>query len=362
MDLTIAEVFAQLAAEGVATPDVERARAQLASRMSEEMPWYLRAAVGSGAWMATMFLLSFFFAIALLDQVVLRVVFGVGLVVGAIVVRRGTRSEFLKHAAVAACLAGQFVLLYSVARASNSVIATGLFAVVMSVVLVRYMPDRVHRFLSALFAPFAFMAVLLDAQGRTLIEPGFLAVAAVTAWVWRGRVRERSEETAEMLEPVGYGLVVAVFAMLVISLAIVTGADLVRELSRSRDTGALGRITTIGLTLGLVALVWNIMDELGEAQNSTIAFAAVSGAVILGAGALSSPGIVAGIAVLILAFDRRNVVLLGMAVLFLLVFVAAYYYNLDLTLLEKSGVLAGSGLLLIGIRGRLVPGKPGATP
>jgi uncharacterized membrane protein len=79
------------------------------------------------------------------------------------------------------------------------------------------------------------------------------------------------------------------------------------------------------------------------------------GALALGASASSSPGIVAGAAVLILAFDRRNPVLVGMAVVFLLVFGAAYYYNLDLTLLEKSGVLVGSGLLLLAIRSRLVP-------
>jgi uncharacterized membrane protein len=44
-------------------------------------------------------------------------------------------------------------------------------------------------------------------------------------------------------------------------------------------------------------------------------------------------------------------------VVFLLVFGSAYYYSLNLTLLEKSGVLAGSGVLLLAIRQRIAPGE-----
>ena len=47
-------------------------------------------------------------------------------------------------------------------------------------------------------------------------------------------------------------------------------------------------------------------------------------------------------------------VLLGMAAVFLVVFASFYYYSLHLTLLEKSGVLVGSGLLLLGVRSKLV--------
>lgn len=71
---------------------------------------------------------------------------------------------------------------------------------------------------------------------------------------------------------------------------------------------------------------------------------------------MSTPGIIAGAAVLTLAFDRRDTVLLGMAVVFLLCFGSVYYFSLHLTLLEKSGVLAGSGALLLAIRHRLARG------
>jgi len=123
----------------------------------------------------------------------------------------------------------------------------------------------------------------------------------------------------------------------------------------------LGPGTTVGITLAFMALVWKIIDEHGTSHSSGQSFAALAGVAALGAGALSSPGIVAGAATLVLAFDRRNRVLLGLAVIFLLVFGSAYYYSLGLTLLQKSGVLVGSGFLLIAIRQRIAPSDKGGA-
>jgi uncharacterized membrane protein len=63
-----------------------------------------------------------------------------------------------------------------------------------------------------------------------------------------------------------------------------------------------------------------------------------------------TPGVIAALGVLMLGFHRRSVVLLGMAVLFVLVFGVSYYYDLGLSLLAKSLALLGSGLLMLGLR------------
>ena len=60
-----------------------------------------------------------------------------------------------------------------------------------------------------------------------------------------------------------------------------------------------------------------------------------------------------------LGFDRRNPLLIELAVAYLLVFGAMYYYSLDLTLLEKSGILVGSGALCLAVRALL--GAPRAA-
>src|SRR5688500_20365112 len=101
----------------------------------------------------------------------------------------------------------------------------------------------------------------------------------------------------------------------------------------------LGPATTIGITLAFMALVWKIIDEHGASHSSAKSFAALAGVAALGAGALSSPGIVAGATALVLAFDRRNKVLLGLAVVFLPVFGSAYFYSLVFTILVNPVVI-----------------------
>ena len=45
-----------------------------------------------------------------------------------------------------------------------------------------------------------------------------------------------------------------------------------------------------------------------------------------------------------------SAILLGLATLFLVAFGSAFYYWLDVSLLAKSSVLVGTGVLLLGLR------------
>jgi hypothetical protein len=354
MRLTIGNVLERLRAEGLATAEASgTVRGALAKSMEEEIPWYLRTLVGIGAWAATGFLLGFLFAVAGLKDEGARMVAGVLLLVAAVWVRRTTHADFLEQAAVAASLAGLWLILWVIGRVTESATVVGSAGVFLAVMLVRYMPDRVHRFLMAILGASALTFILVDWNVSYGLEVATLAIVAVTAYVWRIGVRSRGDELAEMLEPVAYGLVVALFGTLLFSAGTLLGAELTREVARASSRATLGPLTTIGITLALIALIWSIDEEHGTSHTSAASIAGITGAAALGAGSLSSPGIVAGVTALMLAFDRRNPVLLGIAVLFLLVFGSVYYYSMELTLLEKSGVLVGSGLLLLAIRSRI---------
>jgi hypothetical protein len=361
--LRIADVLARLRAEGLATADADDAvRAALPAASEDYIPWYIRLAVGFGAWAATAFLLGFFFALAGLEDPTVRLIFGGVLLGAAVWVRRTTKAEFMRQSAVAASIAAQGLILSSISDKTHSTILTCIAAVVLSAGLVKLMPDAVHRFLSGAIGAGAVLAGAMSVNTSGAIDVATLALVAVTAVVWRVRLRDRSEVTGEMLEPVGYALIVTLFVALLVS-AFMDLSHGARQTHRSFvivSTGALlGPITTLGITAALAALVWRIIDEHGAAHDSAKSFAALAGAVALGAGALHNPGIVAGATALVLGFDRRNSVLIGMAVVFLLVFGSVFYYSLNLTLLEKSAVLVGSGALLLAIRRAVVPRDEG---
>jgi hypothetical protein len=357
--LRITDVLARLRAEGLATADADdAARAALLATSEDHIPWYVRLAVGFGAWAATAFLLGFFLALAGLEDRTVRFIFGGVLLAAAVWVRRTTKAEFMRQSAVAASLAAQGLILSSISDTTHSTILTCIAAVVLSAGLVKLMPDAVHRFLSGAIGATAVLVCAATLEVSGAVEIATLALVIVMAVVWRVGLRDRSEATAEMLEPVGYALIVTLFVALLVS-ASTELSHVARDLNREYARAYLGPITTLGITVALAALVWRIIDEHGASHDSAKSFAALAGAVALGAGALHSPGIVAGATVLVLGFDRRNPVLIGMAVVFLLVFGSVFYYSLNLTLLEKSGVLVGSGALLLAIRRAVVPRDEG---
>jgi hypothetical protein len=353
MRRSVAEVFARLRAEGLATGEDEaRARSGLGKDRDDDMPWYVRVAVGIGAWVATGFFLGFLFQILDTDSVGIRLVYGTLLIGLGVFVRGRTGSEFLKHASIAASLAGQALIVATVGDALGDAEAAAT-ALALSVLLIPLMPDQLHRFVGGVVAGGALTVFLVELEISRALALATLGVLAAGGWVWRGRLARRDARTTRLLQPVGYGLVVALFSIMLTSA--VMGVTAIQEVTRNNRVASAGPIATIGIILALIILVWKIFDEHGARHESGTSFAAILGAAALGVSAYSSPGIVAGVTVLMLAFDRRDAVLLGKAVIFLLVFASFYYYNLELTLLEKSGVLVGTGLLLIAIRGRIAP-------
>ena len=352
MRFTIADLLARLRAEGLAPLDADRlvAGALLASE-EDEAPWYIRAAVGFGAWIATGFLLAFVLAFFDLSRDATRIVLGLILVALAIWLRRGATGEFVRQGAVAVALLGQGLVIVGAGEMFDSTPLAGFAGLLLSLALIALIPDRVLRFLTTVIGSASALVAVSGLREPIAHELAVLALVAVATWVWRIGVRERDEDTAAMLEPVGYGLIVSVFLALAFSGA--SAGGLSRELGTLRARAHLGPLTTVGITATLVALALAVLREHGTPWRSRLGYAVIAGVAALGLGTLSSPGIVAGAAVLVLAFDRRNPVLMGLGVVFLLAFGSVYYYSLSLTLLEKSGVLVGTGLLFLAIRSRL---------
>ena len=106
-------------------------------------------------------------------------------------------------------------------------------------------------------------------------------------------------------------------------------------------------ITTVGLWVLLALVMVRIAGSLGHGWKSRPVLMLLAGVGVLAVTAHNSPGILGALLVLGLGYQRRDRLLSGLAVLFLAVFLSAYYYHLELTLLEKSAALAASGAVLL---------------
>ena len=142
---------------------------------------------------------------------------------GAVMLRRGVTgagvgAQFLRQLALVACFAGQMLFIGGVGATTNSTEAAAVAALIASAVLIAVYPDRVQRFCSAVIA-----AGALWSSSR-------ICRTAPTRWrccSWRrcstsdaSRRERRRTMRAEIVEPVMYGLAIALFALLIVSTAI----------------------------------------------------------------------------------------------------------------------------------------------
>jgi uncharacterized membrane protein len=75
--------------------------------------------------------------------------------------------------------------------------------------------------------------------------------------------------------------------------------------------------------------------------------------VALGALGQGKPGLLGALLGMVVSFHGRDRLGAGVATAFLVVFGVHFYYDLALTLWVKAGVLVGSGLVLLAVRGYL---------
>ena len=100
----------------------------------------------------------------------------------------------------------------------------------------------------------------------------------------------------------------------------------------------------ITLTLGLIALFIWILGGVKQVKTERFLLASV-GTILLGI--ISAPGILLTIGMMVLGYAKYNRVLTAIGSSLMPTFLFLYYYNLDISLLQKSGVLISSGILLL---------------
>jgi hypothetical protein len=355
MRMTMDALMARLRLEGLASDaDTEAVRAALGGHEEEEMPIYLRALAGLGAWIATIFFIAFFYALNLFYDKGTAFVFGIVLVGAAAWLRRKARGDFSRHAAVAASFAGQALIVDAVAIMWHSNATSFSVAAIMSIVMIILVPDALHRFISAAIVVGTTAAALVALDVVHALDVTALITVAACAWIWRDESWRRSDDLTETLAPVGYGLVVGLFGICLF------GAFYAVVFGGHRDAPAFGAVTTDGVAVMFAALVLVILREHDTSPSSVAGVTILVIIALFAALTLKSPGIIIGAGMLLLGFDRRNLILIELATAFLVVFGAANYYNLNLTLLEKAGVLVASGALCLVARlfvDKLLAGK-----
>lgn len=367
--MTPAELFARLQAEGLVDSPQPPAAPASAS------PWFVRVLLGGCGWLGALLLLAALGV--LLGELLSRseaALAGCGAlaVAAALALARRESGDLGTQFALALSLAGQMAILAALAmRLDHGLGAPFALALgALSALLFALYPEPLHRFFSALALCWAWdrlcrafggelWVVMFDPGGAGLASASPATATALTllaaaplalgaAWLWLHHRDWAGSARAAWLAPAAWAATVG------LQLRLGEAAWYALLFARGHTPWLYAGGLALAVAAGLLYAVHGLTVT-APARLRTAALGA-AGAVALAT--LPAPGIGAALTLLLLGFHAGLRVLMGLALLGLLGWIAQYYYLLALGLLAKSAVLAATGLLLLGLRAALARGFP----
>ena len=338
---TLKAVLNQLIAEKFIRPDEPAKIAETLSQSATEVdtPWYIRGLIGLGGWFAALFFIGFLAVAEIITEEVGAIIVGAIFCAVAVGLKWKLRASiFTGQLALAISLAGQILFIGGLGIKIDNLLLTLLVVILFESLLIALYPDKLHRFLSTLIICGAAFWLVIDLEIEEASHLLVILLAGGTVFLWMYQSRWATHPLlAPLYRPVGYALPIALFGFLIFSFT--------DELEIE-----WWWLSAAGLLAVLLTLEYLILSQPDFKQHANIMPWVLAGTTLLIIPALETPGILAALIVLLLGYHRGNRLLLGLAVAFLAGFLSGYYYTLNLTLLTKSFVLLGTGLILLGLR------------
>jgi hypothetical protein len=341
--VSLQQVVDGLQAEGLLSEDAQARSAAFLSAIADVQPWYIRTMVGFGAWLASLLLIGFVSSIGFAAEIGFVFV-GVGLILGAIFARRASSNDFVVQSTLACSLAGQALLAYGIIAVSNGDEFEGVLSVVMilSVIMFFVFPDRIHRVLSVLIATTSLSVLLYIWELNAIVPvlgPAF-AGALIVLNGHQGALIEAGK--GHLVRPLMTGVMLSAFGFLLLSTVY-----LLPELRI--DVAIYPRPWISTLLLGALfvyvgARVWLQLTAENRSIGALVFYALM---VLIVAAAWAVPGLLLALIVVMLGASSGDRVLTGAGIAFLAVFIAAFFYGIELTMLTKSIALIATGTVVL---------------
>lgn len=339
-----------LLAEWNAAPDSPLGKYAEEWSRNERLPRYLQALGAFGAFMAMGMFLSFLGLVGIID---IREPLGMGIwgvIFTGSALYFSFRSEermetlgdtFVTQTTLMLLALGKILLVCAVAGTDNWWSASSMWRIFGAIALVTAVTYPFSRFyIDRYVSVLATLSMLLFCILRERLLLGaavdmpfnllYMLLLAGTAWFFA------RPHYPMMLRPVRDAFI---SILLVLTICVSFPPIFYKPLAYSLYP------ISIALTIALLAVTLWMAGGVERVKQSPNLLLACAG--IIGLGTLATPGILLAISLMVLGYGRHERALLVNGALSFAAFVWLFYYNLEMTLLVKSTILAGSGALLL---------------
>lgn len=299
--------------------------------------WYMKVLTGVSGWFASLSFLAAVFALIGSDMDEAGILFGIVLCAAAWGINHFSGNKlFARQFALSLCLAGQASATLFFTNGGRSTAAACIFSIILSAVILAAYGYSVARFIAALAAVISVIVLMADHELYNVFSVVILFLAAAEFVLWIHEPDLAAGPVAGISRACAYAFAVSLLALPFLSVE--------NFFERVKIVWAPATIGMAVLFIVLQAKIFTYYRKplagpyFAAAAGCTVAFAAVT---------LDSPGIITALFVTALGFFRGNRILTALAGACLGVYIAAFYYNLSMTLLVKSYILMGSGAILL---------------
>ena len=344
--MTLADLIVGLRDKGYLTEAASERADHLLETMENVQPWYVRVMVGFSAWLASMLLLGSVAGISLASDGATFIV-GLVYVVAAIAVRKRSGNAFLVQSSLAVSLAGQGLLLYGIAALSKGGIESLevilVASIVVSSILFVVFPDRIHRVLMVMSVAVALVILIYKWRMNVVIPFIGPALAAALILLQKTQMRVVANGWGHLVRPLMNGLMISAFGCLLISTIYI-----LPELQIDFEFYPYPWISTLLLGALYMYLGSEILNTIAVGSSFAAKLVAYLLMISVVAAAWAVPGLLLALVVIMLGASYGNRVFVGAGVAFLVLFLATYFYGIQLTMLTKAITLfaAGAAILL----------------
>ena len=318
----------------------------------EDVPWFMTALTGGSAWIAAILFIIFLF-LPFGDTPFIAGLLPLAAAVG--INRLLKRSVFWEQLSLALGMAGQIIWAFEIFDNSDDF----LFWLLPLIGIIVYFAHegKFHRFFTVGFNLILFEFNLRGSYGlfsgfnsdeslyQILGTLLFLLVASGVCWVWLSSTKFQFMKTDWGVRSLGFGLIASTFFSLIYQRVLLEDATL--PLIYSQAVG----LCVLAILAVIVYLIANEHSEHAVIWVAIMLF-------VLAFPTWQTPGLVWAIALLLLSWQKQDALLLGISIIATAGFLILFYYDLEISLLNKSYVLVSTGLAMLAIRfgwAKLIP-------
>ncbi|WP_282609096.1 DUF4401 domain-containing protein [Pelagibius sp. Alg239-R121] len=308
-----------------------------------ELPLYLRALVGVGAFFASLCFISLIVTGFSIRDEESFIALGVMFALLALVAQkfagngRTVKSSFLIQSSFALMATGKSLFVFGVVEVFETGWAATGAILILTLATYHVYRMSVDRFLSSFALLLSILLNLLlgdDFSGsKEFLFNGFLLIQVVLTVFLISNAKIKKD-----YRPIEYSLLFSLCAAAI-------------TLASQHEFGYWGHeefirpvFADILFTAALVVSIGWVAGGVSKLKSEPLMLACLAAVAL---GVVSAPGIILSVALMILGYGKHEKIMTAMGALLLPLFLFFYYYNLEVSLLQKSGVLVGSGVTLL---------------